>query len=161
MVKKRKRKMTPEQKQAAAERLAAARAARQSANPPEYKNIHESVLKREESDSLSLKSVRGWIKNTKERISAERQNLRLGDKGATARIASLEGYVRNLQAYLMHGDYIDMYWGENAEYRTKSVCIAPSYDRKGNIHRTVGVWYRDIGMVWTEDLDKAERALRG
>jgi len=160
MVKKRKRKMTPEQKQAAAERLAAARAARQAANPPEYKNIHDSVLKREPEDPLSLQSVRSWIKNTKERISAEKQNLRLGDKGATARIASLEGYVRNLQAYLLHGDYIDMYWGENGEYRTKSVCIAPSY-KKGYVQRTVGVWYRDIGMVWTEDLDKAERALRG
>jgi len=161
VVKKRKRKMTDEQKQAAAERLAKARAARQAANPPEYKSIHDSVLRREDSDPLSLPSVRSWIKHTRERISAEKQNMRLGDKSALARIASLEGYVRNLTAYLQHGDYIDMYWGENAEYRTKSICIAPSYNKRGEIQRTVGVWYRDIGMVWTQEMDQIERASRG
>lgn len=159
--KRRKRTMTPEQKAAAAERLAKARAARQSANPPEYKNVHEKVLARPDTDPLSLQSVRGWIKNTRERISAEKQNLRLGDKNAPARIASLEGYARNLQAYLQHGDYIDMYWGENGQHRTKSVCIAPSYNKKGEVQRSVGVWYSDIGGVWTQEMDTIERNTRG
>ena len=152
--------MTEEQKQAAAERLAAARAARQASNPPEYKNIHESVLAKPEDHPLSMKNVREYIKNQKELLSAEKKNLRMGNKNSEAKIASIEGYIRNMNAYLMHGDYIDMFWGEYGQNRTQSVCIAPSF-KKGYIQRTVGVWYRDIGMVWTEDLDKAERALRG
>ena len=47
---RRKRNLTPEQKQAAAERLALAREKRLKDNPPQYKNIHEDVLKLDDDD---------------------------------------------------------------------------------------------------------------
>ena len=159
--KKRKRKMSPEQKAAAVERLAKARAPRAANATPEYKNIHSNVLSRDANHPLSLPSVREWIKTTKSRISAEKQNLRMGNKGAEARIASLEGYIRNLNAYLQHGDYIDMFYGPEGQYRTQSICRAPSYNKHGEINRTVGVWYKDIGMVWTQEMDSQWRNTRG
>jgi len=159
--KKVKRTMSPEQKQQAAERLAKARAARAANATPEYKNIHESVLKRPEDHPLSLPKIREVIKHTREKITAERQNLRMGVKGAEARIASMEGYVRNLNAYLANGDYIDMFYGNEQQYRTQSVCIAPSYNKRGEINRSVGTWYRDIADVWTLEMDEEWRRTRG
>ena len=60
--------MTPEQRAAAGERLAKARAKRQAANPPQYKYIHESVLARGEDDPFYFRKVhytwhqRFWVK---------------------------------------------------------------------------------------------------
>jgi len=159
--KKVKRTMTAEQKQAASERLAKARAARAANATPEYKNIHENVLKRDEDHPLSLPSIREVIKHTREKITAEKQNLRMGDKNATARIASMEGYIRNLNAYLANGDYVDMFYGAEQQHRTQSVCIAPSYNKYGEINRSVNVWYMDLGMVWTQEMDAEWRKTRG
>ena len=49
-----KRKMSPEQRAAAAERLAKAREKRLRENPPQYKNIDPTVLARERGRSLLL-----------------------------------------------------------------------------------------------------------
>ena len=159
--KKVKRTMTPEQKQAASERLAKARAARAANSTPEYKNVHENLLKRAEDHPLSLPKIREAIKHTRDKITAEKQNLRMGDKHAIARIASMEGYVRNLNAYIANGDYVDMFYGNDQQYRTQSVCIAPSYNKYGEINRSVGTWYRDIADVWTQEMDSEWRRTRG
>ena len=149
--------MSEEQKAAAVERLAKARAARQAANPPKYANIHNSVLELDENDPLSLKSVRAIIKYNREKIAAERKNLRMGDKHALARIASLEGYVRNLNAYLATGAYLDMFYGNEQESRTQGVCLTMAYDSNGFPKRTVGVFYPDMGAVWTHEMDVEHR----
>jgi hypothetical protein len=161
MAVKRKRKMTAEQKAAAAERLAKARAVRAKRNPPEYKNIHPKVLARKDSDPLCLSNVKEWIKEQKNIISAEKQNLRRNVKGSEAKIASAEGYIRHMQAYLQHGDWIDDFWGDRSQNPTSKVCLAMAYDDKGFAKRSVGVWYPDIADVWTDEMDKAERASRG
>ena len=49
-----KRKMSPEQRAAAAERLAKAREKRLRENPPQYKNIDPTVLARSEDDPFTL-----------------------------------------------------------------------------------------------------------
>jgi hypothetical protein len=161
MAVKRKRKMTEEQREAAAERLAKARAARAANATPEYKNIHEKVLKRADDHPLSLPSIRAVIKHNRDKITAEKQNLRIGDKHAIARIASMEGYIRNLNGYLQHGDYTDMFYGSDQQYRTQSICHAPSYNEHGEINRIVNVWYQDLGMVWTQEMDTEWRRTRG
>ena len=67
---KRKRKpMTPEQRAAAAERLAKAREAK---GPVQYQNIHPDVVAKPDDHFLSLKKVRSWMKRTKEQISSLR-----------------------------------------------------------------------------------------
>jgi hypothetical protein len=154
-VTKRKRTMTPEQKAAAAERLAKARAARAAANPPKYKNVHESVLALSDEDTLCMKNVKGWIKSNRERLSVERKNERMGVKGADARAASIAGYIRHMQNYLETGIWNDMFFGENGENPIQLAVLKMNhlaYHKDGTVKRTVGTWYCDIGDVWTKEM---------
>jgi hypothetical protein len=156
---KRKRTMTPEQKAAAVERLAKARAVRAAANPPEYKNVHDSVLALSEEDTLCMKNVKGWIKSNRERLAAERKNVRMGAKGAEARAAAVSGYIRNMQTYLESGIWNDLFFGENAENPIQSAVIKTShlaYNADGTVKRTVGTWYCDIGDVWTKEMESGK-----
>jgi hypothetical protein len=157
---KRKRTMTPEQKAAAAERLAKARAARAAANPPEYKNIHPEVLALSEEDTLCMKNVKGWIKSNRERLAVERKNERMGVKGAAAKVASISGYVRNMQYYLESGIWNDMFFGENAENPVAYAVLKMNhlgYHPDGMVKRSVGTWYCDIGEVWTEEMESGSK----
>lgn len=150
---RKKRVMTEEQKQAAADRLRAAREKRLRENPPQYKNIHPSVLARDEDDELNMKNVRQWIKTTKERIRVERANARNNVKGALALVGMLEGYVRNMEGYLKTGDWIDTFYGEFMDKKCTVVCHTMAYYECGLPKRTVGVFYRDINRTWTEEMD--------
>lgn len=144
---KRRKPMTEEQKQAAAERLAKARAARQEkVGPP--KNVSPDVLALKDEDTLSLKNVRQWIKTQKELLAAARRDERANVKGATAKVANHEGYIRNLETYIRTGTYVDMFYGEHMNNRIKTVCIVPAYDKDGNIKRSYGCYYPDIGGVY-------------
>ena len=106
--------MTEEQKAAACERLAKARAAR----PPAKKSsIHHSVVAKPDEDMLSVKNVQSWIKNQKEQLTEYRASVRRDIKGAAAKVSSCEGYIRNLQYYLRHGDYCDDRYGAFQEKR--------------------------------------------
>ena len=121
---KRKRKpMTPEQRAAAAERLAKAREAK---GPVQYQNIHPDVVAKPDDHFLSLKKVRSWMKSTKEQISSLRGEVRRDEKGAKAKLTSKEGYVRNMQHYLKHGDWIDNFYGEHEEKKIKWITIKQS-----------------------------------
>jgi hypothetical protein len=145
---KRKRKpMTEEQKAAAAERLAKAREARMEKQGPP-KNVHPDVLALPDDDNLSLTNVRSWIKTQKELLSSLRRDAKQGVKGAEAKVASCEGYIRNLDRYIRDGVYCDMFWGEYAENKMRSACIAMAYDKDGNPKRNYGTFYPDIGAVY-------------
>ena len=104
---KRRKPMSAEQKLAAAERLAIAREKRAKENPPKYTNIHPTVVALPEDNPLSMKNVQSWIKTQKELLSIAKSDVRRKVKGAEARVASHEGYIRNLQRYLRDGDYCD------------------------------------------------------
>ena len=114
---KRKRKpMTPEQRAAAIERLAKAREAK---GPAQHQNICQEVLAKPDDHFLSLKKVRSWIKSNKEQISSLRAEVRRDVKGAKAKLHSKEGYIRNMQHYLKHGDWIDNFYGEHEEKKVQ------------------------------------------
>ena len=122
-IKRRRKPMTPEQKAAAVERLAKAREAK---GPAQHQNICPEVLARADDHPLCLKNVRSWIKSTKEQITALRGEVRRDVKGAKAKLHSKEGYVRNMQHYLKHGDWIDNFYGEYEEKKVQWVTIKPS-----------------------------------
>jgi len=127
---KRKRKpMTEEQKQVAAERLAKAREKRQKANPPEYKNIHPSVIDLPDDHTFSRKNVTEWIKNQKELLSEYRRQVRQNVKGAIAKEADTVGYIRHCEWYLKHGDWIDNYYGKDANKLVKWRTLVHSGDK--------------------------------
>ena len=121
---KRKRKpMTPEQRAAAAERLAKAREAK---GPVQYQNIHPDVVAKPDDHFLSLKKVRSWMKSTKEQISSLRGEVRRDVKGAKAKLWDIDGYIRHMQYYLKHGDWVDNRYGEYQEKKVKWRTIATS-----------------------------------
>ena len=122
-IKRRRKPMTPEQRAAAVERLAKAREAK---GPAQHQNIHPEVLARPDDHFLSLKNVRSWIKSNKEQLSSLRGEVRRDVKGAKSRFHSVEGYIRHMQHYLKHGDWIDNAYGEHQEKSVKWVTIKPS-----------------------------------
>lgn len=143
-----KRKLTKEQKQAAVERLAEAREKRGHDGST---NVHPSVLALPEDHPRHWKKVKEWIRYNKSVLSEERKNLRRGVKGSEARVKSTEGYIRHLEAYLRNGDWLDNFYGQDQEKKTRWRCLAPAYHEDGNMKRTIGVWYPDIG-TWTQEL---------
>ena len=103
-IRKKRKPMSEEQRKAAGERLAKARAKRQAANPPQYKYIHESVLALTEDDPFYFRKVQGWIKTQKEELSIARRDLRSKIKGAEAfRVQEDEEiHVRGNRAFGKH-----------------------------------------------------------
>ena len=122
-IKRRRKPMTPEQRAAAVERLAKAREAK---GPAQHQNIHPEVLARPDDHFLSLKNVRSWIKSNKEQLSSLRGEVRRDVNGAKAKFHSVEGYIRHMQHYLKHGDWIDNAYGEHQEKSVKWVTIKAS-----------------------------------
>ena len=118
-VRKRRKPMSEEQRAAAAERLAIAREKRLRENPPKYKNVHPSVLAKPDDHTFSLKNVRQWIKTQKELVKKHKSDARMKQpvKGAIAKAASAEGYIRHCEAYLANGDWIYDFYGEFQESR--------------------------------------------
>ena len=150
---KTRKPMSAEQKKAAGERLAIAREKRLAANPPEYKSINPDVLARGDEDAWSHINVKRWIKTQKELLSVARSDLRRKVKGAEAQVASISGYIRNLETYLRSGIYTDLFWGEHGQNRCKTICLVIAYHPDGTPKRSVGVWYPDIQETWTKEME--------
>jgi len=113
--KKRKprKRMSEEQRVAAAARLEKAREKRK-AKDPDYgmSSIHESLRNLPNDHPLHPNKVKQWIKSQKDLASSARSSIRQKVKGAEAQLGVHEGYVRNMQRYLRDGDWIDMFYGE-------------------------------------------------
>ena len=122
-VRKKRKPMTEEQRQAATERLAKARAARA---PAKNESICSSVLNKGDDHFLSAKKVKEWIKTQKSLASSYRAEARRDVKGSHSKYYNSVAYVRHMQHYLKHGDWIDDCYGEYAEKRIKWKTIHPS-----------------------------------
>ena len=122
MIKKKRKPMTPEQKAAAAERLAKARAAKA---PAKNESIHPSVLSLDEDNTFSVKNVKSWIKTQKDLLSSLRAEVRRDVKGAKAKLADAEGYIRHMRHYLKHGDWCNDFYGPYEDKRIKWQTIVP------------------------------------
>ena len=121
-----RRRMTEEQKIAAAERLRVAREKRLRDNPPKYANIHPSVLEKGDDHPFSRKKVVQWIKTQKSLLASERGNVRRKVKGAESKVADHTAYIRHCEWYLRNGDWIDDRYGEYQEKKTKWITIVPA-----------------------------------
>ena len=121
-----RRKMTEEQKIAAAERLRIAREKRLRENPPKYANIHPSVLEKGDDHPFSRKKVVQWIKTQKSLLASEKGNVRRKVKGAEAKVADHTAYIRHCEWYLRNGDWIDDRYGEYQEKKTKWITVVPA-----------------------------------
>ena len=155
---KKRKPMSEEQRAAAAKRLEKAREKRAEKNPDYgHSGIHFSLRDLPDEHNAHPKKVKQWIKTQKELASAERAGVRQGIKGAVARLANHEGYIRNCQKYLRDGDWVDNFYGEHQEKRVQWRCVAMAYDEKGNPKRVPGTYYPDMGMVYTEEVFKEDK----
>jgi len=126
---KRKRKpMSPEQKEAAVERLKKARELRLEKNgPPKNKTYHSTVYN---SELVELKEVLSWLKNAKEQASSYKQSMKLGLSDSKQRSKNTtmfnlwEGYAADINWYLRTGDWISDYFGEYMGQKTKWRVVA-------------------------------------
>ena len=156
-VRKKRKPMTDEQKQAAAERLEKAREKRAEKNP-DYgmSGVHHSLRSLPDDHRAHPKKVKQWIKTQKELASSERRAVKQGVKGAYAKQCSHEGYVRNLVKYLRDGDYVDIFYGEYQEKKVSKRCIAQGYYRdgpkKGEPKFDVGTFYPMLGTTYTQEM---------
>ena len=123
-----KRKMSEAQKEAAAVNLAKARAAKK---PATYKNVAPNVLALDDDHGLSVVSVKQYIKASKEKISDLRKAKGRNERGATAKLLSVQAYVRGLNSYLKDGMYPFDFYGEDEEHPVYHQTIAPAYDDEG------------------------------
>ena len=110
-----RRKLTNEQKQAAAARLAAARAKK---GEPKYSQYDSKVVNLPEDHKLSFKKVRSWIKANKEKLPLLKKAVRLKERGSIAKLAIVEGYISNMESYLRNGLWLDLFYGEDQEHST-------------------------------------------
>ena len=163
-VRKRRKPMTEEQRQAAAERLKKAREAR-AAKDPNYgqSGVHESLRNIPDDAPINPKKVKKWIKTQKELATAERKNERSGAKGTTARRLSHEGYVRNMQKYLRDGDWVDLFYGEHQEKKIGYICRGQAYywdgPKKGEPKFNVGTYYPLLGTVYSQEMYNADNGV--
>ena len=135
----RKRKpMSAEQKEAAAERLAKARLAR---GHDGSKSIHVSLRDKAESDPMHWKKVKEWITYQESRLDV------LVNK---KEITECNGYITAMKKYLKSGEWGWYSWGKDMENKMQRICIAMGYYKNGMPKRQTNVWYKDIQRVWTE-----------
>ena len=146
---RKKRKMTDEQKAAAATRLAKAREAKK---PAAMLTVHETLRQIPDTDPFAPARVRGWIKNQSLMLKSMKSMKDSKDAKERAAYLDTEVYLANLQAYLRTGVYMDHRWGAERQHKVSHRCVALAYHKDGTPKRTVGVWYPDIGEVYTQEM---------
>lgn len=150
--KKRKRKpMTPEQKAAAVDRLAAARAKKNAGKEP---NAHPRLLDLDPDHPLSYNSSKENLKIWRDILKGIRNQKDSKDSGQRMEFQIAEAYVKNLGIWIRDGVYLDNRYGEKREGVMEYACITPARHKDGSIKRTQGVYYSDLGQVWTQQLAK-------
>ena len=159
--KRKKRKpMTEEQRVAAAARLEKAREKRKEQNPDYGQSSLPTELRNLPDDhALHPKKIKEWIKTQKDLASSVRSEVRQKIKGAEARLLIHEGYIKNMQRYLRDGDWVDNFYGEHQQNRITHRCVAMAYEDDGTPKRSVGVFYPDLGCVYTQEVYNEEKGI--
>ena len=142
-VRKKRKPMTPEQRAAAAERLALARAAKA---PAKNISVHESIRDLPDDHPLSPAKVKSWIKSCRDELKANRHHRLSKDGKEKSAYYALESYIRNMQAYLSSGVWIDLFYGEKRSIRMYNVCTTMSYEKDGTPKYSYGIYYPGLGV---------------
>ena len=156
---KKKREISEEAKEKMRARLAAMRAKKK---PADYKNIAKSVLALPDDDKYSFKSVKQWIKHSKDlvleynKIARSRTSSSQDKQKASNMADHKKVYIRDLEYYLKTGDFISYFSGQDELTKVIPRCVSMAYYDDGTPKRSQGVFYEDINMVWTRDMDESE-----
>ena len=156
---KKKRELSEEAREKMRTRLAAMRAKKK---PADYKNIAESVLALPDDDKYSFKNVKTWIKHSKDlvleynKIARSRVSSSQEAQKASNVADHKKVYIRELEYYLKSGDFISYFSGQDEATKVIPRCVDISFYHDGRPKRSCGVFYEDINMVWTRDMDESE-----
>ena len=156
---KKTRKISEEQREVLRKRMLEMRKKRK---PAEYKNISNVVLALPDDDTYSFQNVKEWIVHNKAVISGLNSQIKsrgVGEKEkrmAEIDSASRKAYIRYCEHYLKTGDWIGMFSGQDEEHKVIPRCSAMAYYSDGTPKRSVGVFYPDIGAVWTKNMNESE-----
>ena len=152
--------MSEEQRVSAAARLEKAREKRK-ANNPDYglSGIHESIRDLSDEHPVAPKKVKRWINTQKELAAAERSAVRQKIKGALAKQLYHEGYIKQMTIYLKTGDWISMFYGEYQQSKVRWRCYSLAYNENGDPKRDVGIFYPDMGCVYTQEMFNEEQGI--
>lgn len=149
---RKKRKLTAQQKKAAAERLAAARA---NKGATQNLSVHESIRDLPDDHWRNVRKVRQWIKTNKELRASLKSSLRTNkDRKIQDHYNRVDTYVVNMESYLRTGVWTDLFFGENMEHSVVFHSVVPAYHNDGTIKRSYGVYYPDIGQKYTKQLEQ-------
>ena len=147
MVKRKRKPMTEEQRQAAVERLAKAREARGHDGSA---SVHPSLLDMDEDSPIHWKKVREWMKEIKDELRSKKHQRLSKEPKERQEYYLLDNYLGNLRRYLDNGEWVDMYYGRHREHKIRTVCIAMAYYPDGSPKRSVGTIYPDSGEYTLE-----------
>ena len=152
--------MSEEQRVSAAARLEKAREKRK-ANNPDYglSGVHESIRDLSDEHPVAPKKVKRWINTQKELAAAERSSVRQKIKGALAKQLYHEGYIKQMTIYLKTGDWISMFYGEYQQSKVRWRCYSLAYNENGDPKRDVGIFYPDMGCVYTQEMFNEEQGI--
>lgn len=146
-VRRKRKPMTDEQRAAAAERLAKARAKR---GPSKNLAYAETVRLLEEDHPLGLKKTKEALSQCQDELKTMKAFKTSSDWKERSAYADLETYIYNLKTYLRTGVYNDFRYGANRGNRIKQKVVAMAYYKDGTPKRTVGCIYPDIGEYTQE-----------
>ena len=159
-VRKKRKPMTEDQRVAAAARLEKVREKRKKKNPDYGQSgIAQSLRDLPEDHPRHPKKVKEWIKTQKDLMSSARSSVRQKIKGAVAQLAIHEGYIKHMQKYLRDGDWVDDFYGEHQQHKIRWSCVALAYDEDGTPKRSMGVFYPDMGCVYTQEMFNEEKGI--
>jgi hypothetical protein len=110
--------------------------------------IHSSLDDLDDDHPLHVTKVKEWLEHWKKYVASFKKN-----ETPTKEEVIAQTYVYNIQMYLRSGVWLDSHYGELRENKVNYLCIAPAFDKDGLIKRTVGVFYKDVGQIWSKELE--------
>ena len=120
---KKRKPMSEEQRAAAVERLAKARAARGITGT---KNIHPDVLSLPEDHPLAYAKVKEWLDYNKDRLKSIKTQKDSKDREERLEFQVLQNYVKNLRIYLKDNVWCDHRYGKKMENAMEWVTVVPA-----------------------------------
>jgi hypothetical protein len=120
---KKRKPMTEEQRAAAIERLAKARAARGITGT---KNVHPDVLALPDDNALSYVKVKEWLKYNQDYLKSIKPQRDSKDRKERMEYQIVENYVKNLRIYIRDNVWCDHRYGKKMENKMEWITIAPA-----------------------------------
>ena len=120
---KKRKPMTEEQRAAAVERLAKARAAK---GPPKNTSVHPDVLSLHEDHPLAYAKVKEWLAYNKDHLKSIKHQATSKDSKERMEFQTVQNYVKNLGTYLKEKGGCDHRYGMMMEHKMEWVTVHPA-----------------------------------